>query len=141
MGDEVMTAEAGVVEVAGLLRRVEGPPQQRAAGPDLPRPAPEAQVDAGLEAVQPAFLHQIDAHLAEPEPRPVIAEARSHDHVETDIGEARSVGIAMPDADVRHPKQGEAEQIRVGEECRRCHLRQNIHGRAQVRFGHQRQLE
>ena len=47
----------------------------------------------------------------------------------------------MPDADVRHPKQGEAEQIRVGEERRRCHLRQNIHGRAQVRFGHQRQLE
>ena len=38
-------------------------------------------------------------------------------------------------------KQGEAEQIRVGEERRRCHLRQNIHGRAQVRFGHQGQLE
>ena len=43
MRHEVMTAKAGVVEVANLLRRVEGPSQQRPARPDMPRPAAEAR--------------------------------------------------------------------------------------------------
>ena len=36
---------------------------------------PEGQVDAGLEAMQPALLHQVVAELAEAESGLVVAEA------------------------------------------------------------------
>ena len=48
--DQVGAAIGRIGEVAGLLRRIEGAPQQRAAGADMPRPgnhvAPEDHVDA-----------------------------------------------------------------------------------------------
>ena len=51
MRQEMMTGKAGVVQIADLLRRVESPPQPRTACPDIPGPATETKVDAGLEAV------------------------------------------------------------------------------------------
>jgi hypothetical protein len=71
--------------------------RQRATHPidaiaQVPRPGiyqmAEVRVDARPEAIKPAFLHQIDAELAEAEAGLEIAEMRPQDHVEPDVGVA-----------------------------------------------------
>ena len=68
-------------KVAGLLRRLEGAPQEDAAGRQVLRPGRdmdgEDQVDAAAEPVEPALLDQIQAEPAEAVSCLVVAEVRS----------------------------------------------------------------
>ena len=59
---------------------------------------------------QSALFHQVQAELPEAEPDPVIPEART-DRSEPDVGEARSVAVAMLQAEIRHPADDEEDQI------------------------------
>ena len=143
--DQVGAAIGRIGEIAGLLRRVEGAPHQAAAGADVLRPGndvvPEDQVDAGLEAIQPALLHQVEAELAEAERGLVVAELRPQHGAEHDIGIARRVAVAMLQAEIRHAADDEAVQILVGEQGRRHDRGEDVHGRAPDRVGHPRQVE
>lgn len=94
MRHEVVAAEARIVEVAVLLRRVERPPQQRPPCPDMPRPAAEAEIDARFEAVQSVSFDQVKAELGEAVARLVIVKVRPKYGAEQDIGEARRMGVA-----------------------------------------------
>ena len=81
-----------ISEVAGLLRRLEGAPQEDAAGRQVLRPVcdmdGEDQVDAGAEAVEPALLDQIQAKSAETVSCLVVSEVRPEDATQPHIGEA-----------------------------------------------------
>src|SRR5262249_54104897 len=142
--DHVFAAIGCKGEVAGFQRDIEGAPYQRSTGTQGPRPgndaAPEAHVDAGLEAVQPALLYQIEAELAEAERRPVVAEARPQYQVEADIGVARSIAVTILQAKIRHAKEDKSEQILVGVQRWRHDLLEHVHGRAPVGITHRRQV-
>ncbi len=130
-------------EVARLLRRGTRASHELEAGAQVPRPGsdevPEGQVDAGLEAEQPALLHQIEAELAEPEPRSVVTEARQ-ERAEPRISDARAVAVAMLEAQVRHATDEEAVQVPVGEHGRRLAPRGRPWSRASA-LGHQGQID
>ena len=131
-------------KVAGFLRRVESAPHECEAVAQVPRPGNdvrETEVDPGLETEQPALLHQIDGKLAEAKPRRVIAEPRAEEHADPAIGEARSVTVAMLEAEIRHATDDETMQIVVGEQGRRHDFREHLDGRAPSRIAHLRQVD
>ena len=58
------------------------------------------------------------------------------------IGEARTVAVAVLQAEVGHPADDQAEQSwHRCSMCRRHELGQNIHSREPCRVGHQRQID
>ena len=82
--------DQGVARKDAKVRSPVPAPRQRrvaaiAAGAYVPCPRDDdvrSQIDAGLEAVQPPPLHEIEAELAEAEPGLVVAEMRPQDHAE-----------------------------------------------------------
>ena len=77
----------------------------------------ETEVSPGLETEQPALLNQINGKLAEAKPRWVIAEPRAEEHADPAIGVARSVTVAVLEAEIRHATDDETMQIVVGEQA------------------------
>src|SRR5258708_40114582 len=73
-------------EVARLVGGVEGASHPLEAGAHMSCPhideLPEIQVDAGLEAVQSPFLHQIKDELAKAVNAPPVAEMGAPNHAE-----------------------------------------------------------
>src|SRR3954470_2765616 len=108
-----MAAEACVVEIAGLLCRIEGLAQQRAASPGMPRPASESEVDAGLEAIQAAPVDEVEPELAEAIPRLVVAEVRPQHGAEHNVGKARRVAVAVFEAEICDPRDDQAAEVIV----------------------------
>src|SRR5712671_6380840 len=87
------------------------------------------------------MLHQVQTELPEAEPGSVIAETVPDEHAQTDVGKARSVAVAVLQAEVRHPADDEPEQVLVGpQDCRQAGV-EDIHGGAQLGVGHQRQID
>src|SRR4051794_25423126 len=83
-------------------------------------------IGAGLIAMQSALHHQVVTKLAEPESVPIVSEMRSREHAEPYIGVARTVAVAVLQAEANHPKNHESMKSSIGPQ-RRCHdLRQNI---------------
>src|SRR5262249_60628042 len=78
--DQTVAGIDRIFEVAGLLRRDEGAPQQFDTGAQVPWPGidkiTEALEDASPETLQHAILHQIKAENAEAQRGLPIAEAR-----------------------------------------------------------------
>src|SRR5882757_3579115 len=91
--------------------------------------------------MQSTLLHQIVAKPAELESSPVIAKVRSENHAKPDISEARSIAVAVLEAEIDHPANHEREQVLVGKQCRGHDLGQNIESRAALRIVHQRQVD
>ncbi|HJX20987.1 MAG TPA: hypothetical protein VJ454_08345, partial [Steroidobacteraceae bacterium] len=106
MRDQVGAGKRPIDQIAGLLRRVDSELYQAAAGADGLRPGKdvvtEEQVDPGLEAIQPELRHEVEAELTKAEPSLVIAEQPSQHGAEDGIRAARSVGVAMLQAEIGH---------------------------------------
>ena len=62
----------------------------------------------------------------------IVAKARSGNHAKPDIGETRSVAVAVLEAEIDHPANHEGEQVRVGIQCGRSRLGQNIESRQRM---------
>src|SRR4029077_18717214 len=136
-----VTREGDIAESVG---RVESAPHEAEAGTDGQRPErvdPKQIVDSGLEATQTALLQQVQAELSETEPGPVIPKARPEEISEPDVGEARSVGVAVLQAEVRDSADDEEEQILVGQVGWRQGRGQDVHGRAPLGVRHQGQMD
>jgi len=68
----------------------------------------------------------------------VVAEARAGYDGKPYIGEARTVTVAMLEAEIDHPASDERKQVQVETLCRRHDLGQNVHGIEDIRISHQR---
>ena len=90
--------------------------------------------------MQSALLHQIVTKLAEPESGPIVSETRSSEHTQPYIGVARSVAVAVLQAEANHPTNHESMKSSIGQQ-RRCHdLRQNIQNIEHIPIGDQGQV-
>jgi hypothetical protein len=131
-------------EVAGLIRGLERPAHQITAGPDMFRPwydeLSEPQIGPGLEALQAAFFDQFITEPAEAKSGLVVAEVWAGYHAKVYIGDARTVAVAMLEAEINRPTDRQGEKIRIRKRCRRQNLGQNVHGREGRRVTHQGQL-
>ena len=143
--DQVDACIRRVREVAGILRCLEGAPQEGATDPQVLRPVGHVdgkdQVHAGAETVEPMLFHQVEPEPAEAKPGLVVPEVRPQHAAQPRISEARSVAVAVLQAEGRHPTDDEAEKIQVREQGRRGEDREHVHGRTPVRIAHQRQIE
>ena len=100
----------------------------------------EPQIGPGLEALQAAFFDQFIAEPPESKSSLVVAEVRSGYHARTYIGDARTVAVAMLEAEIDRPTDGQGKKIRIRKQCRRTDLGQNIQSREGCRVAHQGQL-
>src|SRR4030095_6246614 len=143
--DQVIAAISRKREIAEFVGRIEGAPHQAFASADGLRPGnnavPEDQVDTGLEATQPALLHQVKAELTEAKGCAVFPEKRTEEHAKPDVGEARSIAVAMLQAEVPHPADDEAKQILVRKQSGGHYRGEGVHGRAPLGVGHRRQSD
>ena len=143
--DQVDACIRRVREVAGILRCLEGAPQEGATDPQVLGPVGHVdgkdQVHAGAETVEPMLFHQVEPEPAEAKPGLVVPEVRPQHAAQPRISEARSVAVAVLQAEGRHPTDDEAEKIQVREQGRRGEDREHVHGRTPVRIAHQRQIE
>ena len=81
--------------------------------------APEDEVDAGFEAVQSVPFHQLEAELTEAIPRLIVAEVRPQHRATSGVGEARSVAVAVLQAEIHHAADHEAAQVHTDVQGRR----------------------
>ena len=109
-------------EVADLVRGLERPTQQIAASPDMFRPwhdvTSEDHIGPGLEALQAAFFDQFIAEPTESKSGLVVAEMWSGYHAKPYIGEARTVAVAMLEAEINRPADDQGKKVRIRKQCR-----------------------
>ena len=112
LGDQVVAADRGIGEVAGLLGDFEGMRGERASRQSMPRrrfgEIPEGQVDTGSQPLHSGLVRQVEPKLAEAEPGLVVAEGEAQYVAHRGIGVARRVAIAMLQAEVPHSAYAEA---------------------------------
>ena len=105
--DQVVAAICRKSKVADLVRGIERAAHQITAGPDMFRPwhdeIPETHIGPGLKAFQSTFFDQFIAEPAESKSILVVAEVRSGYDGKPYIGEARTVAVAMLEAEIDHP--------------------------------------
>src|SRR5262249_37566299 len=111
---------------------------------DVSRPwndkSSKRHIGAGLIATQSTLLHQIVTKLAKPESGLIVSEMRSSEHTQPYIGVARSVAVAVLQAEADHPTNYESKKSNIDEQ-RRCHdLSENIQNIEHVRIGDQGQV-
>ena len=70
----------------------------------------ERHIGPGLETLQAAFFDQFIAELTESKSGLVVAEVRSGDHAKPYIGEARTIAVAMLEAEIDHAADDERKQ-------------------------------
>src|ERR1700722_5497362 len=118
--DQVLCAVHRKRYVTCCVRRIEGAVDQRTTGEQVLRPGKdhdsEAHIDASLESIQAAPLHQAAAELTEAERRLVVAKSEPQNHVQAGIREARASAVPMLQAEIHHAKEHEVEQIDVDEQ-------------------------
>jgi hypothetical protein len=104
---QVVAAISRKGEITGSICGIEGATHQASAGLDVPCPRhdeiSEGHVGTGLVAMQTALLHQIVAKSAKLEFGLVVAKVRPKNHAEPNISKARSVAVAMFEAEIDHP--------------------------------------
>src|SRR4029077_13985756 len=142
---QVIAAVRGKREVTGLARGIEGATYQVTARPDVPRPRhdeiAEAHICPGLIASQAMLLDQLIPRPAELETGLIVVKVPSRDHAQEHIREARSVAVAVLEAEIDHTADHERKKILVGEQGRRHDLGQNIQSSEHGRVAHQRQFD
>src|ERR1700722_19619133 len=114
---QVIAAVRGKSEIAGLVRGLKSATQQITASPEMFRPrhdvVSEARVGPGLEALQAAFLDQLVAEATESKSDLVVAEVRPSYDTKPYIGEARTVAVAMLEAEVNRPADNQGKKVRI----------------------------
>ena len=70
----------------------------------------ENHIGPGLETLQAAFFDQFIAELTESKSGLVVAEVRSGYHAKAYIGDARTVAVAMLEAEINHPTEDQGKQ-------------------------------
>src|SRR5208282_2143720 len=97
---QVQAAVSRKCEIADLVRGLELPTQQIAASLDMFRPGHDkiskAHIGPGLEVV----------------------EMWAGDHAKPYIGEARTVAVAMLQAEVNRPADNQGKKVRIRKQCR-----------------------
>ena len=119
---QVVAAVRRKSEVAGLVRDLESETQQITANPEMFRPGhdivSETCIGPGLEALQAAFLDQFVAEATESKSGLVVVEMWTGDHAKPYIGEARTVAVAMLEAEVNRPADNQGKKVRIRKQCR-----------------------
>src|SRR5258705_8857996 len=104
---QVPAAVGRAIEVAHLVRRLQRAVQKITPSPDMSRPrqdeTSEAHIGPGLEALQSVPFDQVIAELAEAVCRLIVAQARSADHTNPNVGKARAVALATREAETYRP--------------------------------------
>ena len=103
--------------------------------------AREAREDQCPIRNQASGFHQVVAESSELVRLPVLIEERAQDHAEVNIGDARSIGIPVPDAEVHRATCDEAKQIDVGLQRGRRESRQDVQRRPHGGIRHPRQVD
>src|SRR6202789_742532 len=92
VGSQVHAAEDLEEEVAGVMRRIGGPPYQPPGVAEMAHSrsdvASEHRVNAMFDAIQLALFHQVERQLAETIARLIIAEMRPQNGAEVCVGNA-----------------------------------------------------
>src|SRR3984893_13315486 len=131
-------------EIADLVRGLGRLTQRIAASLDMFRPRhnkiSKAHIGPGLEAPQAAFFDQFIAKPTESKSGLVVVEMWAGYHAKPYIGEARTVAVAILDAEVNRPADSQGKKVRIRKQCRWQDLGQHIQGRERRRVAHQRQL-
>jgi hypothetical protein len=78
----------------------------------------KAHVGPGLEAPQSAFFDQLIAKPAESKSGLVVVEVWAGYHAKPYIGEARTVAVAMLEAEINRPADRQGKKVRIGKQCR-----------------------
>jgi hypothetical protein len=111
----------GLQQYANSGCRLERATQGITTNPNVSRPGQDdiskIHVRLGLEAFQPALLHQVIAELAESKCGLVVAQARPGGHATNpNIGEARAITVAMLQTEAGHATDDRAKEVLVGEQ-------------------------
>src|ERR1700693_6423029 len=119
---QVQAAVRRKCEISDLVRGLELPRQQIAPSLDMFRPGHDkiskAHIGSGLEAPQAAFFDQFIAKPAESKSGLVVVEMWAGDHSKPYIGEARTVAVAMLEAEVNRPADNQRKKVRIRKQCR-----------------------
>jgi len=78
----------------------------------------EARIGPGLEPLQAAFLDQFVAEATESKSGLVVTEVRPSYDTKPYIGEARTVAVAMLEAEVNRPADNQGKKVRIRKQCR-----------------------
>src|SRR5262249_43796902 len=101
--DQLNPAVGREGQVAHAIRRIERAPDQLAPRAHMLRPwhdgAADVHVGSRLVAREPALLDQVVAQLRETETVLVVVEPRAGEHPQPHVAEARSVAVAMLQAE------------------------------------------
>src|SRR5437879_12984171 len=118
---------------------------QIAEGPDMSCPREDLNckviIGPGLKTLQSAFFDQIIAELAEAKHGLVVAEARAVDRAKPFKMGARTVGVAVLEAQIDRSADDQRMQVEVRKECSRPELDQHVEGRKGRRVTHQWQID
>src|SRR5258707_3601799 len=142
---QVQAAVRRKCEIADLVCGLELPTQQIAGSLDMFRPGHDkiskAHIGPGLEAPQAAFFDQFIAKPTESKSGLVVVEMWAGYRAKAYIGEARTVAVAMLEAEVNRPADSQGKKVRIRILCRRREFGQNIQSGEGCRVAHQRQLD
>src|SRR5882762_980054 len=133
-------------KVTHFVRDIKGATYEVATGPDMSRPGhddiSENRIHARAEALQSTLLDQVIAELTKSQYcAAVVAEKRTRNHGQPQIGNARAVAVAVLEAEIHHPANDKGRKIVVAVVCRYDNFVQDVHGVENIRVGHQRQVK
>ena len=118
--DELFAPVGRKREVAGSVGEVERTANQIAFGGDMFRPwddtVGEGDVGARLVARQSTLLHEVEAELTEAIAILVVVELRAGQHGEPRVAEARTIAVAVFQAQTHHPTHDQRHQMLVVEQ-------------------------
>src|SRR5258708_14912494 len=105
-------------KVTHFVRDVKGATDEIATGADMSRPGQddiaENRIHARAEALQSTLLDQVIAELTKSQYcATVVAEKRTRNHGEPQIGNARAVAVAVLEAEIHHPANDKGRRIVV----------------------------
>src|SRR5262249_18450179 len=144
--DQAVAAIARAREVADGMRDLEGATDQIAAGSHMLGPRhddiAEHHIRARFEALQPTLFYQVAAEPTEPKAGIVVAKTRSgNEAAQPDIGTTGRISVAVFQAKIDHPADGQEIQVSIRKQCRYHDLVQNIQRCESYRVAHHGQIE
>ena len=140
-GVQADTAVRCVGEVADCLCNLEGLTRHITASQEMLHPWHDAICESGigrsLEALQTTLFNQIIAELTESKCILVVAEPMPRYEAKPNIVDARTVVVAVLDAETNRPADDQGKKIRIRKQCRAQYLGQNIQSRDRRGVAHQ----
>src|SRR5262245_18716562 len=119
VGVQMGAAVCRISGVADLACALEGAANEVAARLQVSRPGKdetsEDHIGPGLKAPQSALFDQVRAEPTEAKCGLVVAEERTGDRAKPDIGGARTIAIAVFEAEIDHPAHGQGKEVPIRE--------------------------